>query len=148
MNEQHSRARAAGVTQHVVMQCVDRNGTVIDLDVVLGFAATDPYAVTARFLTPQGDVLWTFARELLARGLTDPAGQGDVQIWPCLDTDGRAMIVIELRSPDGELIAQARTQEVYRFVSRTLAMVPAGLESDYLDVDELIGRLLATDDVS
>lgn len=147
MNEQQRRQQDA-VTQHLTMQCVDAAGAVTDLEVALGYHAADPYAVTARFLTRDGDVIWTFARELLSRGLTDPAGEGDVQVWPCLDSDGRAMVVIELRSPDGELIAQARTQDVYRFVSRTLALVPAGLEGQYLDVDRLIDRLLATDGVS
>ena len=147
MKEQ-GRRHAGGVTQHRTMQCVDAAGAVTDLDVALGYDPADPYAVTARFITREGDVIWTFGRELLSRGLTDPAGEGDVQVWPCLDSDGRAMVVIELRSPDGELIAQARTQDVYRFVSRTLAVVPAGLESEYLDVDQLIGQLLTAGPVS
>ena len=148
MNEQQRRTQSECVTQHLTMQCVDAAGVVTDLDVALGYDPADPYAVTARFITRGGDVVWTFGRELLSRGLTDPAGEGDVQIWPCLDTDGRAMVVIELRSPDGELIAQARTHDVYRFVSRTLAMVPAGMESEHCDVDSLIGQLLAADGVS
>jgi len=115
---------------------------VTPLDAALGYNPADPFAVTVTFVTAAGDVVWTFARELLTRGLTDPAGEGDVHIWPCLDATGRAVVIIELSSPDGELVAQARTQDIYRFVSRSLALVPAGMESTYIDVDQLIDRLL------
>lgn len=131
------------VTQDITLECVDAAGTVTTLQVLLGYQPSDPFAVTATFITPAGDVVWTFARELLARGLTDPAGQGDVHIWPCLDTKGRDAVIIELSSPTGQLTAQARTQDVYRFVSHTLALVPAGTESDIIDMDQLIDQLLS-----
>ncbi|MBD8869793.1 SsgA family sporulation/cell division regulator [Nocardioides sp. MJB4] len=108
----------------------------------LGYCPDDPYAVTATFKSPGGDVLWTFARDLLARGLTDPVGDGDVHVWPCLDTSGRAVVIVELHSPEGELLVQGSTHEITRFVNRTLALVPAGLESDRVDVDQLIDQLL------
>jgi hypothetical protein len=131
------------VTQDVTMECVDAAGTITTLDATLGYNPADPYAVTTTFRTSGGSVVWTFARELLSRGLTTPTGEGDVHVWPCLDSAGRAVVIIELSSPDGELIAQAPTADIYRFVSRSLALVPAGLESAYVDVDALIERLLA-----
>ena len=87
-------------------------------------------------------MVWIFARELLARGLTSPAGQGDVHIWPCLDAIGRATVIIELCSLDGELVAQAGTQDISRFVNRSLATVPADTETDHMDIDQLINQLL------
>ena len=45
----------------------------------------------------------------------------------------------------GELVAQARTQDIYRFVSRSLAAVPAGSESDHMDMDQLIDLLSQTE---
>ena len=105
------------VTQDIAMECVDVDGLSMTLAVVLGYCPEDPYAVTATFRTPGGDVVWTFARDLLARGLTDPVGDGDVHVWPCLDTSGRAVVIIELRSPDGELLVQGATHEVTRFVN-------------------------------
>lgn len=131
------------VTQSVSMECVDGAGQVLSLDAVLGYAAGDPYAVTTTFRTPAGDVVWTFARELLIRGLTSPAGDGDVHVWPCLDSGGNAVVIVELNSPDGELLVQVPTKELYRFVNRTLAAVPVGSESDHLDLDQLIGQLMA-----
>jgi len=142
MREQQHDVNADLISQDVTMDCVDAAGTVTALAASFGYSPADPYAVTATFRTAAGSVVWTFARDLLSRGLTSPTGEGDVHIWPCLDTDGRAVVIIELSSPDGELVAQAPTQDVYRFVSRSLALVPAGLESAYVDMDELIGQIL------
>jgi len=142
MTEPHRNTYTDQVHQDITIDCVDAAGNVTPLDAALGYNPADPFAVTVTFVTAAGDVVWTFARELLTRGLTDPAGEGDVHIWPCLDATGRAVVIIELSSPDGELVAQARTQDIYRFVSRSLALVPAGMESTYIDVDQLIDRLL------
>lgn len=141
MQQDHS-TYSGSVTQPVPMECVDADGQAITLDAELGYTPADPYAVTATFRTPGGDVVWTFARELLTTGLTAPAGDGDVHVWPCLDASGRAVVIIELNSPDGELLVQAPTKEIYSFVNRTLAAVPAGSESDFIDVDLLISQLL------
>lgn len=141
--QQDRKTRTGPVAQAVVMECVDTDGHAVAIDADLGYSPEDPYAVTISFRTPGGDVVWTFARDLLSRGLTDPAGEGDVHVWPCLDTSGRAVVIIELRSPDGELLVQAPTAEVSRFVNKSLATVPAGLESEYVDLDALIGRLLS-----
>ena len=129
------------VTHDLTMECVDAVGTSTTVDVGFGYDPADPYAVTATFRTAAGDEAWTFARDLLARGLTDPAGEGDVHLWPCLDATGRAAVIIELCSPDGELVVSARTQDIYRFLSCSLAAVPAGTESDHQDLDQLIDRL-------
>lgn len=139
----HDDTFSSDVTQDVTMECVDVEGQAMTLAAELGFSPADPYAVTATFRTTGGDVIWTFARELLSRGLTAPAGDGDVHVWPCLDASGRAVVIIELSSPDGELLVQAATQDVYDFVNRTLTVVPHGTESDHIDVDQLIDQLLS-----
>ena len=141
MRDQHD-IQTGIVTQDITIECVDAIGNPTSLDAALGYNPADPYAATATFVTSAGNVVWTFARELLIRGLSEPAGDGDVHIWPCLDARGRAVVIIELCSPDGHLLAQARTQDIYRFVNRTLALVPAGLESAHLDMDHLIDQLL------
>ena len=130
----HDHRFSAGITQDIAMDCVDAAGQSMTLEAALGYHPTDPYAVTVTFRTTGGDVVWTFARDLLARGLTAPAGEGDVHVWPC---------IIELRSPDGELLVQAPALEVTAFVNRSLAMVPSGTEGTLVDIDELIGQLLA-----
>lgn len=131
------------VTEHVTLDCVDGAGQTMTIPGELGYSSTDPYAVTTTFFTAGGDVVWTFARDLMVRGLTAPAGDGDVHVWPCLDAEGQAVVIIELHSPDGELLVQVPTKDVYRFVNRTLAAVPIGTEGEHLDLDMLIGQLMA-----
>jgi hypothetical protein len=136
--------RATGaVEQDITMECVDSRGRTQALDTIFTYEQTDPYAVTIRFLTRAGDLPWTFSRDLLARGLTDPAGDGDVHVSPGIGDDGRAVVYIELSSPDGQLLPRARTHDVYRFVTRSVALVPHGTESQHLRIDEVVTRLLA-----
>ena len=82
-------------------------------------------------------VCWAVGRDLLLRGLTDPAGEGDVLLFPSVDENGRAAVVMELCSPDGRLVTQLRSSDLYRFLSQTLMAVPLGTES--IDLDQLVG---------
>ena len=86
---------------------------------------------------------WVFARELLASGAYEPTGDGDVHVWPCLDARGRAVTIIELSSPDGEALMQARSDDVTEFLRRTESLVPSGSETNLIDVDGAIAQLLA-----
>ncbi|MGH3362354.1 MAG: SsgA family sporulation/cell division regulator [Nocardioides sp.] len=124
--------------QPVAMQCVDRHGRAIELDVIFEYDPVDPYAVWVRF--PRS-IRWAMCRSLLSRGLTDACGDGDVRITPGVDRTGRSVVVLEFRSPDGYLIGRAGTSQVFRFLTRTLAAVPFGTET--VDVDALIRELLA-----
>jgi hypothetical protein len=137
-----NRRVQADVSAQIALECVDDHGTTHHVSSVFGYDPVDPFAVTVTFCTPQGDLPWTFARDLLVRGLDCPNGDGDVHVWPSITARGRAVVLIELSSPDGHLIAQARTDEVHRFLTRTLALVPAGTETEHFDVDGLVGQLL------
>ena len=133
------------VTDDITLECVDAAGTITTVQAVLTYSPVDPFAVTATFPTATGDVVWTFARDLLADGLSGPAGEGDVHIWPSLDASGRTTVIIELCTRDGELVAQAVSQDIAQFLSSSFAVVPAGMESDRMDVDQLIARLLESE---
>jgi hypothetical protein len=54
------------------------------------------------------------------------------------------VLVIDFRSPDGRLVAQAPTHDVGGFLTRTLAAVPLGSEREHLDLDGLVGALLSS----
>jgi hypothetical protein len=102
----------------------------------------DPYAVTMRLEARCGSVTWTFARDLLAEGIFAPAGDGDVQVWPCLNNSGAAVVIVELCSPDGTALLQTPARAIQRFVSATYDAVPAGSESARVSIDDLVARLL------
>ena len=133
------------VTQALTLELIDPTGTVTPIDAELHYDPRDPYAVTTVFMTGASQVRWTFGRDLLAEGLYEPSGDGDVHVWPCLDSEGRAVVIIELCSPDGEALVQARTGDLSTFVERTSQAVEPGMESDHLDVDATIAAIFASE---
>ena len=132
------------LSQDLVLQVLDAWGRTVDLTAEFGYDAADPWAVHITFRGSSGrstePVTWAVGRDLLLRGLTDPSGEGDVQLFPSVDEGGRAAVVMELRSPDGRLVTQMRSSDLYRFLSRTLAVVPLGTEA--VDLDGLVAELV------
>jgi hypothetical protein len=140
---QRSRTTTAPTVSHTVtLDLIDSTGTATPIKAQLHYDPRDPYAVTTVFVTGGGRVRWTFARELLESGLHAPSGQGDVHVWPCLDADGRAVVIIELSAPDGQALVQANTVDLAAFVKRMNKAVAPGTESDRLDVDATIRAIL------
>jgi len=131
-------------SQDLVLQVLDAWGRSVHITAELGYDAADPWAVLITFRGSSGrstePVTWAVGRDLLLQGLTDPAGEGDVQLFPSVDENGRAAVVLELRSPDGRLVAQMRSSELYRFLRHTFAVVPLGTER--VDLDRLVEELL------
>ena len=117
------------VTHAITMVVVNAAGTP-SVQPTLAYDPADPYAVTATFPTSGEPVVWTFARDLLSRGLSGPVGDGDVRVWPSRDISGKAIVNIELTTSSGGLVAQARSRDINRFLSHSLFAVPAGTESD------------------
>jgi hypothetical protein len=133
------------VTQSVTLELIDPTGAITPLDAELHYDPRDPYAVTTVFMTGATTVRWTFGRELLSEGLYEPSGDGDVHVWPCLDSEGHAVVIIELCSPDGEALVQARTGDLNSFVERMSKAVEPGNESAHLDVDATIAAIFAAE---
>ncbi len=130
------------VSQAVTLDLIDPTGASTPLEAELQYDPRDPYAVTTVFMTGRSQVRWTFGRELLASGLYEPSGDGDVHVWPCLDAQGHAVVIIELCSPDGEALVQARTTDLSAFVDRMSKAVAPGSESEHLDLDAAIAAIL------
>jgi hypothetical protein len=107
------------------------------------YEPADPYAVSATFHTEPASVTWTFARDLLATGLDQPAGIGDVRIWPSpWVTPHGDQVVVVLSSPDGYALLEAPRKALFRFLRRTYALVPPGQETSHQDIDTALSRLL------
>ena len=133
------------VTQPVSLDLIDSSGAATPIEAELRYDPADPYAVTTVFMTGASQVRWTFGRELLTDGLYEPAGDGDVHVWPCLDSAGHAVVIIELCSPDGEALVQAKTGDLRRFVDRMGKAVAPGSESSLVDVDAAIAAIFAAE---
>ncbi|MEW1548367.1 SsgA family sporulation/cell division regulator [Streptomyces tsukubensis] len=107
----------------------------------LYYKSTDPYAVQLSFgLTPDHMVRWTFARELLDQGLTTPTGFGDVKITPI---DQSSRFRIELESPDGYAHLEGSAASVKTWLARTFEVIPAGRESESVDIDSFLAEVLS-----
>lgn len=79
--EQESAHGLSCMELKIRMTLVVDPDTCVFVPVRLYFKNTDPYAVHFSFdVTPDYVVQWTFARELLAQGLSEPVGIGDVKI--------------------------------------------------------------------
>ncbi|HET6562809.1 MAG TPA: SsgA family sporulation/cell division regulator [Marmoricola sp.] len=141
----NTRNTAATVTQTVTLELIDATGAASPLETEFSYDPRDPFAVTATFLTVAGQVRWTFGRDLLIGGLYEPTGDGDVHVWPCLDNEAHSVIIIELCSPDGEALVQARSADLTAFVERMTAAVAPGAESAQLDVDGAIAAIFAAE---
>lgn len=133
------------VTQPVNVELIDASGAATPIEAELQYDSNDPYAVTTVFMTGSSRVRWTFGRDLLTQGLYEPSGDGDVHVWPCLDGDGRAVVIIELCSPDGEALVQARTGDLSRFVEKMSKAVAPGAEAEHLNVDAAISAIFAAE---
>lgn len=117
------------------------SGVEVHVQASLMFHADDPYAVHIAFHTNDGedDVEWMFARQLLSAGLREPAGEGDVRIWP--GPGGSGTTYLELRSPNGRAVFEAQRATLADFVLRSYVVVPPGCESGYLDLDAELALL-------
>jgi hypothetical protein len=130
------------VTQPTIVELLDQSGFALPLETELQYDARDPYAAVVVFNTERGRITWSFGRDLLVGGLHEPTGEGDVHVWPCLDSAHRQVVLIELTSTEGCALVQAPLADVRRFVDRITALVAPGTESHHLDLDAEIAALL------
>jgi hypothetical protein len=107
----------------------------------LSYDPDEPYAVTALFRTSDGDVAWVFGRDLLEDGISSPAGEGDVAVWPSV-SDGARVLCLSLASPSGSALLEADLATVASFLDETYRAVPLGSESALLDLDSQLAALL------
>jgi hypothetical protein len=137
--------RVSEVRTAVTLRLVaPRNDVLVDAS--LRYDRDDPYAVHLSFPTSQGEgpIEWIFARSLVSDGLTVPAGEGDVRVWPSPD-DLTGPVYVELCSPSGRALFAVPRPVLAGFVARCHALVPPGDEADHLDLDAELDLLLHDD---
>src|ERR671911_1269000 len=125
------------VSYPLVFNLLGVDGTVLPLDAELRYTAADPLAVEALFDDGTDPIRWVFARDLLAAGLDQRTGRGDVMIWPTTDADGRPAVHLRLHSPDGDALLEASVPALEAFLAAAWRLVPPGTEQEHIDVDVL-----------
>lgn len=131
----------------VSLHLVVPEGCALPVRASLRYEPSDPYAVHVVFhaagADPTGEVSWSFARLLLADGLHEAAGIGDVRVWPWHGDDG-PVVALALSSPDGHALFEVPRGALNDFLARTYTEVPPGTESLHLDVDTALAALMRT----
>jgi len=128
--------------------------TLVPLMAGLAYTSEDPYAVRMAFdVGTDKPVEWILARELLSAALQSPQGIGDVRAWPsaasCDPDDAspagarHGILNIAMSSPFGRAQFEVSAPAIDSFLERTYRVVPAGLESGYLDFDAELTELLS-----
>lgn len=139
--------RPTSVSSELQLRLVVPGAASLPVRADLDYDVTDPYAVTVSFHTGTGSatsdvVQWTFARQLLSDGVTVPAGEGDVQVWPSTGASGGAVVCLSLSSPSGRALFEVPLSDLVEFLGRTYDAVPTGAESDHVDVEAELALLL------
>jgi hypothetical protein len=134
------------VSAELGLRLVVPQQTIVPLVASLFYSKDDPYAIRIAFHVGLDEpVEWIFARDLLSMGIEGREGLGDVVVWPSEGSEGGApnsVLNIELSSPFGQAHFEAPAREVNDFLKRTYAIVPAGDETDHVDVDTELDDLL------
>jgi Streptomyces sporulation and cell division protein, SsgA len=152
-----SRSSSTTISAELGLRLVVPQQTIVPLVASLYYSGRDPYAVRMAFHVGTDEpVEWIFARDLLAAGIESRQGEGDVQVWPsaqsCAEADGLEVIGtadtegtvlnIELSSPFGQAHFEAPARAMSAFLQRTYQIVPAGHESEYVDIEAELNDLL------
>lgn len=96
------------------------------------YSSRDPFAV--HFRLP--GKTWVFCRDLLAEGLTLPAGDGDVYIEPVSAKD----VDITLSSPSGEATLRFDLNDLLDALDATWQVVECGHE--HIDIDAELASIM------
>ena len=115
----------------------------VPLTASLHYRAEDPYAIRMAFHVGMDEpVEWIFARDLLAGGMTEPAGDGDVRVWPADTPTGQRVLNISLSSPFGQAHFEAPLTALAGSLLRTFQVIPAGREGEFINLDGELNQLL------
>ncbi len=140
--------RTSGHSSPVTLQLVGPTSWT-EVPALLLYDAADPYAVRIAFgdtsdddaHEAEGAITWLLSRELLQAGLHQPAGDGDVRLWPARAASD--VLYLHLRAPSGEALFEVSRGTVAGFLQLTAGVVPFGEESSVLEVDGELAALLS-----
>lgn len=108
---------------------LDIQGVIVKVPLTLIYFKSDPLAVHLNFIDSTGAVPWATTRELLAKGLKEIVGPGDIAFWP-IQGD---MLGISLISDDQEALVRVNKREVQDFLEKTEILLPTGAEAPIIE---------------
>lgn len=129
------------IRNEIPMNLIVSGDKIVKIDTTFDYAAHEPFSVRASFITVDGAIEWVLSRDLLAQALTEPAGDGDVSAW-VEGTGSTAVFCLQLTSPNGQALLETDASLIQDFLDRSYLTVPAGAESNMLNMDSLIAQLL------
>jgi hypothetical protein len=125
------------------LHLLDDEGPGVSVPAELRYDSADPYAIQLAFGSPEHPNAWILGRELLAAGLVEPAGDGDIHVWPGVGEDGQSILYFELTSDEEETILGACPADVRNFLAMSWKIVAAGNETEHCDIDAFLAAVLA-----
>jgi hypothetical protein len=128
------------ITERLTAYLIIGQEAGLDFTITASYDVRDPYAVRLDFpvVGPDGHLLnWVFGRALLDEGMSGPAGEGDVHVWPC----GPDLVMLELCAEAGSALMALPARQLRAFLFLSYAEVPPGYESDYIEIDQLLHDL-------
>ena len=131
-----SAIRPSTVEVETSLRLVTPEANALPVRASLRYDPNDPYAVHVLFHAESAGgepVSWSFARELLFTGLDEPAGIGDVRVWPWNGPRGDFVALA-----DGDVTVFAKRCTAFagcRYSARVVARATGGgLVDHYRDV--------------
>lgn len=137
--------RRGGIKKQQVQFQKIEDGTRLPIPVELSYDKKIPYEVGITFFPEEPDKrTWTAGRDLVRKGTQTEggkfAGLMDVKVGTS-DLD-EGILILELHSPDGCAIFEAKKDPLVTFLNKTEKIVPSGEEMKHIDIDETIKKLL------
>lgn len=142
---------ATALTGSMMFQQIAEGAQPAQVRVKLTYATHHPYAVELSFRTGEAtSVEWEISRELLADGLTAPAGIAGIQIHPNVEpnsTTPAQAVVLKLNNSHGRAMFVVNAVPLRAFLNRTNRLVPPGDESAIAqaELDDVLRQLLETE---
>jgi hypothetical protein len=133
------------VSAELGVQLILPEQAAVPLAASIVYSREDPYAVHIAFhIGLDEPIEWIFARDLLSTGIEEREGLGDVRVWLSAGFDGGpgSVLNLELSSPFGHAHFEVPARSISDFLRRTYRLVPAGEESEHIDVEAGLNDLL------
>ena len=145
MNMSGSGHTLSDVALDITVECMDERGIRHEIDTVLGYRSSDPFAVAMTFITADGNLVWTFGRDLLDPRHRVPRRRGRRARGPRPSASAAARWSASSSAPPTATSCCWPAPPTSTTSSPApLAVVPQGTESDFFDVDMLINQVLAS----